>query len=244
MIRKEYCFRDIKEREWPAIYDTHIFLDFEMNPIPREFTQARQLARSEIVEVGAVKLDQDYHLVDRYSQFVRPEYGPIHSRITQLTGITDADVAQAPSFAQAMEDFARWIGPGRIRLYSWSRSDQYQLYDESWLKEAELPSQLNQRWIDFQAVYTRLIGLSRSNPLSLQNALGAAEYRFVGEAHRAVQDAENSASLLILVKEGRLEQQAKIVMDAMRPSQEHGFTLGGEAVAQLQKFLTRQKHEE
>ena len=167
------------EKEGAHMYDTHIFLDFEMNPIPRECREARETARSEIVEIGA----------------------------------------------------------GRGRIYSWSRSDQYQLYDESWLKEAELPWQLNQRWIDFQAVYTRLIGLSRSNPLSLQNALGAAEYRFAGEAHRAVQDAENSASLLILVKEGRLAQQAGVVMQAMRPREEHSFALGGEAAEKLRQFL-------
>lgn len=223
------------------MYDTHIFLDFEMNPIPREYKEARELAHSEIIEIGAVKLDKDYRLVDRYSRYVKPEYGPIHKRITQLTGITDADVAHAQPFAPAMEEFARWMGEGRARIYSWSRSDQYQLYDESWLKEAELPWQLNQRWMDFQAVYTRLIGLSRSNPLSLQNALGTAEYRFSGDAHRAVQDAENSAYLLILVKEGRLEEQARVVMGAMRPKQNQGFSLGGDAADKLRAYLAAQE---
>ena len=95
--------------------------------------------------------------------------------------------------------------------------------------------------MDFQAVYTRLIGLSRSNPLSLQNALGTAEYRFSGDAHRAVQDAENSASLLILVKEGRLEEQARVVMDAMRPKQNQGFSLGGDAADKLRAYLAAQE---
>ena len=82
------------EKEGAHMYDTHIFLDFEMNPIPRECREARETARSEIVEIGAVKLDREYRLVDRYSCYVKPEYGPIHKRITQLTGITDADVAR------------------------------------------------------------------------------------------------------------------------------------------------------
>lgn len=221
------------------MYDTHIFLDFEMNPIPREFKEAREVVRSEIVEIGAVKLNENYELVDRYSRYVKPEYGSIHKRITQLTGIKDSDVDGANSFTAAVKDFADWIGDGKGRLYSWSRSDQFQLCDESWLKESELPWQLTQRWIDFQAVYTRLIGLSRTNPLSLQNALGAAEYRFSGQAHRAVEDAENSASLLILVKQGRLNEQARIVMEAMRPKQAHSFQLGGEAADKLRQYLER-----
>ena len=83
------------------MYDTHIFLDFEMNPIPRSNKEARELASSEIIEIGAVKLDRDYQLVDWYSRYVKPDYGPIQKRITELTGITDADVADAPSYEQA-----------------------------------------------------------------------------------------------------------------------------------------------
>ena len=221
------------------MYDTHIFLDFEMNPIPRSNKEARELASSEIIEIGAVKLDRDYQLVDWYSRYVKPDYGPIQKRITELTGITDADVADAPSYEQAMMDFGAWIGEGRARIYSWSNSDKYVLYDESWLKEVELPWQLNQRWMDFQAVYTRLIGLSKANRLSLKNALGAAEYRFSGEAHRAVQDAENSARLLVLVKEGKLEEQARVVIEAMHPKQNHGFALGGEAAEKLRQFMAQ-----
>ena len=44
-----------------------------MNPIPRDFREAREIARAEIVEIGAVKLDREYRLVDRYSRFVKPE---------------------------------------------------------------------------------------------------------------------------------------------------------------------------
>ena len=225
------------------MYDTQIFLDFEMNPIPRQYKEARAMARAEIVEIGAVKLNADYELVDRFACYVRPAYNTITPRITEITGITQDKVENAQPFGPAMEAFGAWIGEGKSRIYSWSRTDQYQLYDESWLKEYELPWQLNQRWIDFQAVYTRLIGLSRSNPLSLQNALGAAEYQFAGAAHRAVYDAENSASLLQLVKAGRLAEQAKVVMDLMHPKKHGGFSLGDACADQLKAFLARQEQD-
>ena len=217
--------------------ETGLWKQFDRIVVFDTETTGIEFGRDEIIELGAAAFSAEGE-TDCMDLLLRLSPGrTLPPFITQLTGITDADVAQAKPFAPAMEDFAAWIGAGRGRIYSWSRSDQYQLYDESWLKEAELPWQLNQRWIDFQAVYTRLIGLSRSNPLSLQNALGAAEYRFAGEAHRAVQDAENSASLLILVKEGRLAQQAGVVMQAMRPREEHSFALGGEAAEKLRQFL-------
>ena len=225
------------EKEGAHMYDTHIFLDFEMNPIPRECREARETARSETR--GDRGGQAGPGIPPGGPLFLLCEAGirSIHKRITQLTGITDADVAQAKPFAPAMEDFAAWIGAGRGRIYSWSRSDQYQLYDESWLKEAELPWQLNQRWIDFQAVYTRLIGLSRSNPLSLQNALGAAEYRFAGRPAGRCRTRKTRPPSWTLVKEGRLAQQAGVVMQAMRPREEHSFALGGEAAEKLRQFL-------
>ena len=223
------------------MYETHIFLDFEMNPIPRQFHEVRELCRAEICEIGAVKLGPDYQLLDRYSRFVKPSYAPIAPHITNLTGITDADVADAPAFAEAMDDFAAWIGDRPGRVYSWSMSDWYQLDDESYLKEYPLPWQLLQRWMDFQAVYTRLIGLSGAHPLSLKYAIGAAEQTFDGSAHRAVDDAANSAELLRIVKAGRLDEHAAVIRAALRPQKEQA-TMGEALKDQLAAW--KQQHGE
>ena len=74
----------------------HIFLDFEMNPIPRENREAREIVLGEIIQIGAVKLNEDYQLTDRFSLNVKPEYSPVMPHITQLTGIRQEDVENAP----------------------------------------------------------------------------------------------------------------------------------------------------
>lgn len=225
------------------MYQWHVFLDFEMNPIPRQYKKERNLVRAELIEIGAVKLNQDYELVDRYSAYVRPVFGPITSHITQLTGITDEAVAAAPEFAQALERFSDWIGQEKTRLYSWSMSDWRQLAGECRLKEVELPPGLCHRWMDFQRVYTRLVGLSSQNPLSLKNAIGAAETTFDGQAHRAVQDAENSASLLTLVEKGDFAERTRILRESLRPTTGYSISdsAGGSALAAL---LEKMKAEE
>ena len=68
------------------MYDTHIFLDFEMNPIPREFKEERSLCHAEICEIGAVKLDAEYRVVGRFSQVVRPHYAPYCTTYYQADG--------------------------------------------------------------------------------------------------------------------------------------------------------------
>lgn len=218
----------------------HVFLDFEMNPIPKKNKEAREIVRSEIIEIGAVKLDEQYQQVGRYSCYVRPEYGEIARNITLLTGITQADVQDAPPLSQALEDFLGWIGPGKVRVYSWSDSDRSQLLRECTLKGLypdRLPAPFR-RWMDFQRVYTRLMGLSRHSNLSLRNAMGAVDQDFSGDQHRAVDDAENSASLLTLVKDPQaFQERVRLVQSFFGEQPDQGTTLGdlfGDAFAGIQ----------
>ena len=204
----------------------HIFLDFEMNPIPKENREARFVVISEIIQIGAVKLNDDYQLVDRFSLNVKPEYSPVMPHITALTGIKQEDVENAPLLKEAIDIFAKWImdssenGDGKVRIYAWSNSDWKQFSGECRLKELEIPKCFN-RWMDFQRIYTRLMGLSRRNPLSLTNALGASDGSFSGSQHSAVADAENSASLLTLVKDKEaFAERTRIVRQLMGKGEE------------------------
>lgn len=205
----------------------HIFLDFEMNPISRENTQARAVVLSEIIQIGAVRLDEEYQLVDRFSLNVRPELNQVQPNITALTGIVQADVENAPLLADALDQFADWIGPGPVRIYSWSDTDRKQLLRECQLKGLTVPPPFR-RWMDFQRIYTRLLGLSRRSPLSLKNALGATDADFEGSQHSAVADAENSASLLTLVKDKEaFQERTRVIMEVMGKSEtSSGTTLG------------------
>lgn len=225
------------------MYDSHIFLDFEMNPVPREarsaFPEEMRSVGAEIIEIGAVKLDRDYNLVDHFSCFVRPRYAPIAAHITELTGIREQDVAQAPELEQALIQFSEWIGAGRIRLYSWSMSDLCQLEDECWLKDIDPPEQLMSRWMDFQRIYTHLMGISKRHPLSLKNALGSAACAFDGEAHRAVHDAENSAALLTMVHRGEHLERTKVVRSLLKPTGMNLNKIGGENSAKLAELLAQ-----
>ncbi|MGN1031166.1 MAG: exonuclease domain-containing protein [Butyricicoccaceae bacterium] len=230
------------------MYDSHIFLDFEMNPVPREvrssFPEEMRSVGAEIIEIGAVKLDLEYRLIDRFSCFVRPRYAPIAPHITELTGIRDQDVEHALYLEDALVQFSEWIGTGHIRLYSWSMTDLFQLEDECWLKDIDPPEQLLSRWMDFQRIYTHLMGISRRHPLSLKNALGSAACTFDGEAHRAVHDAENSAMLLAMVHRGEHLERTKVVRDLMKPTGMDQNSIGGENSAKLAELLAKMQQNE
>ena len=111
-----------------------IVLDLEFTPLRDPDLQA--VAGNEIIEIGAVKLDEENRKLDRFQTYVKPQYSDIPYRITQITGITKKTVEKAPQYAEAMEQFADWIGSDvRSRFYTWSTSDQNVILREADLKE-------------------------------------------------------------------------------------------------------------
>lgn len=186
----------------------HVFLDFEMNPTTKPAGKQRSgkrppppPLRMEIIEIGAVKLNEAYEQIEQFSCFVKPDLNTITKKVTEITGIKDADLQDAVSLEVALANFVDWIGSEPTRIYAWSESDLKQLKEECKFKRIYLGDawpEAFKRWMDFQKVYTRIMGLSRS--LSLTNAIMLVDNDFEGHQHSALADAENSAMLLTLVK--------------------------------------------
>jgi len=79
---------------------TYVSLDLE--------TTGLDPSRDAIIEIGAVRFDQDRTL-NRFATFVNPGR-KIPPFITELTGITDADVADATGAREATERLAKFVG--------------------------------------------------------------------------------------------------------------------------------------
>ena len=105
-------------------------IDLEMNKVERQYRGNKKLS-SELIEIGAVRMDNDFNTIDMYQTYVLPSFGRMDRKIIELTGITDAKLVGAPKFEEAMLDFADWIGNEETIFYSWSMSDLRQFLTES-----------------------------------------------------------------------------------------------------------------
>ena len=135
----------------------HIMIDLEMNKIEKQWRGKNKLS-SELIEIGAVRMDDSFAVVDTYQSYVKPEFGPMDAVIIDLTGITDDKVKDAPGFFEAMDDFAAWIGPEETQFYSWSMSDIRQFQHEALFKSypGEIIQRMESHWTDFQEEFRRL----------------------------------------------------------------------------------------
>lgn len=212
------------------MYEQHIIVDFEMNPVSPKYPDMANLLHREIIEIGAVRINSRGEKVDSFSCFIKPQYNIGISRfVNKLTGIRSCDIMKAPSFEEAVSRFSDWVGNKKTRVYSWSDSDLRQLKTECEIKSVVFPFNMR-RWIDLQQLYPRLMKIE--TPKSLMSLEDAAtwyglEFSY-GKAHRAIYDAKMTAELLQPILTGEyITQRENINRNVhLKPDEHTGFKLG------------------
>lgn len=177
----------------------HIVIDLEMNPISRSMKDIRKFLIDEVIEIGAVKLDENYKQISEFQCYVHPEFGQVKKHITDLTGITNEKLENQPDFTESFKKFWDWIGTWDMTLYSWGPSDIKQLKHECAYKIPGFDvKRMEKQWRDIQKDFDERLGLS--NNLGLRHAIGAMDRNFEGTAHTALADASNTAAILALLQ--------------------------------------------
>ena len=217
----------------------HVVVDLEMNPVSREFREVRRKLNEEVIEIGAVRLDENFQQEAEFQCYVKPEYGPIKKHITSLTGITQAMVANKKTYAACFQDFVDWVGEEETKIYSWSMSDIKQLRSECRYKLPDFDIEwLNERWVDLQQEFDDRLGLH--NSLALKHALGAMDHKFEGTQHTALADAINTSAILTLMQDdAKFKETMKPVLEILQPKDDLSSSIGDlcPELAKLQKDL-------
>ena len=95
-------------------------MDLEWN---NSFNKATQKFMNEIIEIGAVKLDDELNQVDTFSELIKPVVSKkLRSRIKTLTNISNEDVKAGQPFSAVIQKFEEWIGEDSV-VMSWGDTD-------------------------------------------------------------------------------------------------------------------------
>lgn len=205
-----------------------IVIDLEMNEIDLEqHPLPHKTCRFEVMEIGAVKLDENFNQIDEYKTYIKPQMNPIGERYTQLTGISDETVKDARSFTEAFKEFCEWCGTG-YKIISWGGTDKAQIKAECLFKGIE-PADIKymmKNWLDFQALFSKNLGIYKS--VGLKDAVNYAGIDAEGDFHDAYWDAKNTASLYRMFKLDfdNLRTVMKPYIESMKKAQAMTFSLG------------------
>ncbi|MCR5201944.1 MAG: exonuclease domain-containing protein [Lachnospiraceae bacterium] len=195
----------------------HVVIDLEMNIIKKQVNEDGHKLSSEVIEIGAVKTDDNFNIIDKFQTYVSPDFGPLTPRIIKLTHITDETLEGAPKYAEALRSFLDWVGDEETTFYSWSLADIRQFINESRYKGAYLyeVEDLKPHWVDFQKVFSDLLGIDKI--IKLKDAVSSADYQFTGAEHTALADAVNTTEIFILSKDPeKFEKVMGPVLDLFR----------------------------
>ena len=180
-----------------------IVLDFEFAPVPKQ--RQRRGLRNEIIEVGAVKLDNRGNVMGEFSQFVQTDYAEgVAYPVRELTGISAVDTATADPLYVVIKRLGDWIGRYSAQVVCWSGTDRRQLMTECQAKYIDL-SAFPADGADLQAFYTSVMDVGSHGRVSLGDAAAWFGIDFdesTGHAHSALADARVTAKLLKQVMDG------------------------------------------
>ncbi len=185
-----------------------IFIDLEMTPVPRLALASGRALNGEVIEIGAVALDEQDREIGRFDAYVRPaRVASLPENIVQLTGIRTDQVLQAAPFETVFSAFLSWCGSD-CTFYAWSESDRRQLQCEC---EAKGLAGAADRfsWQDFQKIFSRQFDFERR--MSLERAVTLAGLDFEGRAHGALTDAANTATLYLQTKKSSFRKLVNTV---------------------------------
>ena len=85
---------------------------------------------NEIIEIGAVKLDENLNICDEFSCLVKAQVGKtLRSNTKEITHLTIEDLKNGVTFPKAVSMFKKWLGNDEIVTLSWGDGDIRTLID-------------------------------------------------------------------------------------------------------------------
>ena len=157
-------------RDFGLIEDDVVVLDTE--------TTGLSVQDNELIEIAAARL-RGREIVERFQTFVHPTVGPIPPEIVRLTGITNADVADAPSAPEAVAALREFVGGAPVIAHNAT-------FDRSFIESVKGGVFVSELWIDSLALSRIALPRLASHKLaSLAELFGCTSVE-----HRAMADVE------------------------------------------------------
>ncbi len=183
-----------KNQKSPA--KRYICIDLEMSEFKPELHSCVPGCNGEVIQFGAVMLDENCNMISKFSSYVKPSYSSVTPIIQELTGITNSNLQGADDFITVFDKFSYWRGEGDITTFCWSKADHNQLWNELEVKgkhRYDLFACLKD-FVDLQKLFGNLVSSRVS--ISLESAMKLLQMDYKGQIHTAYSDSFNTARIL------------------------------------------------
>jgi inhibitor of KinA sporulation pathway (predicted exonuclease) len=163
----------------------YIVFDLEFNQAYRCATN--KLLKQEIIEIGAVKVDENFNVIDEFRHYINPKlFKQINPFVQAKTNITMSRLREhGLPFPQVMQEFLDWLEKDYI-LCSWGIDDIRELKNNCLFYDIDI--EWIQKFIDIQLLYS-VTNPSEKRQVKLKQAIVELDIPHESAFHTAIVDA-------------------------------------------------------
>ena len=153
----------------------------------------------EIIQIGAIKLDSKFKIIDTFNRYVKPQvYKKIHPFISKITKINSDTIKDAKEFKFVYNEFKNFLGDDKITFCTWGGSDLKELFRNINYYNLEYKSFPNE-YINIQKYASSFFNNPSGKSIGLENAIKLIDIKQDKSYHDALNDAYYATQIFIRI---------------------------------------------
>lgn len=181
----------------------YIVFDLEYNQaMPFQYDEASVVNEAcplEIIQIGAVKLDENFRQIGTFNSLIQPQIYPrIHPFVEKITGITQDALAHQPFFPEVFEKFALFAGKEDALLCTWGGDDVKALFRNILYYKLD-PDSITKKYTNVQTYASTYLHTEPGKAIGLKNAVAELNLTIDSPFHDAFNDAVYTAKVFEVV---------------------------------------------
>lgn len=187
----------------------YIVLDLEWNQCPTGKTEEIPHFPFEIIEIGAVRLDADHNITDRFHEVVKPVvYTSLHHKTKEVVLLRSIDFESAREFSSVIKDFFRWCGDSPV-FCTWGPADLTELQRNLAYHKVPSPFSFPLIYYDIQKIFS-IIYEDRKTRRSLESAIDMLQIEKTIPFHSALSDAYYTSLIMQKLTDSSIQKNSSI----------------------------------
>ncbi|MBY6894408.1 exonuclease domain-containing protein [Clostridium botulinum] len=149
----------------------------------------------EIIQIGAIKLNENFTTIDTFNALVKPEiYSDLNPFVKNLTNLTMDSLNKANTFREVYKDFLKFLNKDKNILCIWGMTDMKELFRNIVYYELDTES-IPKEYINVQAYTGKYLNYPKSINVGLSNAVELFHITKNNDFHNAFNDAFYTAEV-------------------------------------------------
>ncbi|AWI05401.1 3'-5' exonuclease [Clostridium drakei] len=177
----------------------YIIFDLEFNQSLNSKKENKNLTNLkcpfEIIQIGAVKLDENFQVISTIDKLVKPKlYTVMNPFVEEMTGIKIDILNKEQSFKEVYKDFLEFIGNNQSILCVWGACDIKELFRNIEYHNLDASS-ISKNYINIQWYASKYLNYPKGTSIGLKNAAELLNINIENKFHNALNDAYYTAEV-------------------------------------------------